>query len=88
MGQACATCYGDVKERSDKDEFSTNDPRVILCDIDCESRVKAKYWTMRSENTMTSIGIMVVIKICTNEILISSFVSKHGGEGSLSEDKW
>ena len=25
MGSACATCYGDVKEKSDKDEFMTND---------------------------------------------------------------
>ncbi len=28
MGSACATCYGDVKERSDKDEFSTNEAKV------------------------------------------------------------
>lgn len=25
MGSACATCYGDVKEKSEKDEFMTND---------------------------------------------------------------
>jgi len=29
MGSACATCYGDAKEKSDKDEFSTSDLRVI-----------------------------------------------------------
>jgi len=29
MGSACATCYGDAKDKSDKDEFSTSDPRVM-----------------------------------------------------------
>jgi hypothetical protein len=28
MGSACATCYGDVKERSDKDEFNTNEGKA------------------------------------------------------------
>jgi len=34
MGSACATCYGDAKEKSDKDEFSTSDLRVIKINIE------------------------------------------------------
>lgn len=30
MGSACTTCYGDVKEKSDKDEFSTSDLKVFI----------------------------------------------------------
>jgi hypothetical protein len=77
MGSACATCYGDVKERSDKDEFNTNEGKVSNAITHC-NRVKSQ--RMLRETKLISIETMFTTRILTRGTLIRSSRCKRGGE--------